>query len=386
MARPKLPGGVYQRADGKWVAQMRVDGRKVRRYASSERAANTLLKSMRDDPPTITPAAARGMTVAAYVQHWLDNDLQHQGLAPSTQAMYRSVGTSVVIAALGNVTMTAFTPSRVEAWLRKVDTLRTKPRTPKPTKANPKPQPIPGRPLSASTKRIAYNVLLKAMNTAVRDGLIASNPVMKVTRPKPGKAKAPVVQPDQADRALKGAEGVRIETLLWFVTWTGVRIGEALSLRWDDVDLNRGTATIRSGSIGSDRTKTGNVRSVTLIPEVVERLRTWKTDQTADRLKMGAGWANTETNYVFVTGAGLPMDPHNCRRDLQRILRAEGLPTARPWHALRHGLAARLLERGLPLQVVSAMLGHSSIRVTADIYGHVNPAVAQDVLVKALGR
>lgn len=385
MARPKLPGSVYQRADGKWVAQLRVDGRKVRKYASSERAANTLLKTMRDDPPTITPAAARGMTVAAYVQHWLDNDLQHQGLAPSTQAMYTSVGNSVVIAALGKVTMASFTPSQVEAWLRKVDTLRTKPRTPKPTKANPNPTPVPGRPLSASTKRIAYNVLLKAMNTAVRDGLIASNPVPEVSRPKPGKAKVPVVQPDQADRALVAAQGKRIETLLWFVTWTGVRIGEALALKWDDVDLGKATATIRAGSVGSDRTKTGRVRSVTLIPEVVQRLRDWKKAQTADRLKMGAGWANA-ANYVFVTGAGLPMDPHNCRRDLQRILRSEGLPTARPWHALRHGLAKRLLERGLPLQVVSAMLGHSSIRVTADTYGHVNPAVDQDALVKALGR
>lgn len=386
MARPKLPGSVYQRADGKWVAQLRVDGRKVRRYASSERAANDALKQMRSKPPKITPAAIRTVTVADYVSGWLAESLPHQGLAASTQAMYASVGMSVVIPALGTTRMATFTPSDVEAWLRKVDTLRTKPRKRRPTKANPDPKPEPGRLLSASTKRIAYGVLEKAMNTAVRDGLIESNPVKAVPRPKPGRPTVPVVQPDQADLALQGAAGRRIETLLWFVTWTGVRIGEALALRWEDVDFTRNTATIRSGAVGSDRTKTAaGTRSVTLIPEVVDRLKVWRTAQNTDRLKMGAGWANRD-GLVFVTGAGLPMDPHNCRRDLQSILRAQGLPTQRPWHSLRHGFATRLLQRGMPLQLVSAMLGHSSIRVTSDVYGHVNPAVDQDVLVEALGR
>jgi integrase len=386
MARPKLPGSVYQRADGKWVAQLRIDGRKVRRYASSERAAIELLKDMRAKPPKITPAAIRTMTVADYVAHWLEDSLAHQGLAESTQAMYTSVGRSVVIPALGSMRMATFDPSSVEAWLRKVDTLRTKPRTPRPTRKNPDPEPIPGHPLSASTKRIAYGVLEKALNTAVRDGLIESNPVKTVPRPKPGKPTVPVVAPDQADLALQGAQGKRIETLLWFVTWTGVRIGEALALRWEDVDFERATATIKAGAVGSDRTKTAaGTRSVTLIPEVVDRLKAWQKAQKADRLKMGSGWANTG-NLVFVTGAGLPMDPHNCRRDLQRILKDQGLPTERPWHSLRHGFATRLLQRGMPLQVVSAMLGHSSIRVTSDVYGHVNPAVDQDVLVAALGR
>ena len=385
MARPKLPGCVYQRGDGKWVAQLRVDGRKIRKYASSERAANELLKDMRATPPKVTAAAIRTMTVADWVARWLDESLPHQGLAESTQAMYRSLGASVVIPALGNARMATFDPSDVETWLQKVDTLRTKPRTPRATKKNPNPDPIPGRPLSASTKRLAYGVLEKALDTAARDGLIQTNPVRAVRRPKAAKTAVPVVAPDQAEIALEAAAGTRIETLLWFVTWTGVRIGEALALRWDDIDFDRATATIRAGSVGSDRTKTGAVRSVTLIPEVVDRLKDWRKAQRADRLKMGAGWAN-QNNLVFVTGTGHPMDPHNCRRDLQRILRSKDLPTERPWHSLRHGFASRLLQRGIPVQVVSAMLGHSSIRVTVDTYGHVNPAVDQHVLMDALGR
>lgn len=230
MARPRLPGGTYQRADGKWVAQLRIDGRKVRKYASSEAAAKALLREMRDKPPKITPANARGVTVASYVEQWLVESLPHQGLAESTQAMYAGTAKNSVIPALGTVKLATFTPSEGESWLRRLDTIKTKPQTPRKTRDNPNPKALPGHPLAASTKRIAFNVLTKALDTAVRDGLIDANPLREVKRPTAGKPKVPVVQPDQADLALAGAEGKRIATLLWFVTWTGVRIGEALAL------------------------------------------------------------------------------------------------------------------------------------------------------------
>jgi integrase len=374
-----------------WVAQIRYydeftgKSKQIRRRAKNRDEARELLKTLREANLTATPANASTLSAADYVRVWVRDSLPHQGLAASTQEMYASVAKSAVIPALGEVKLTGLTPTLAEEWLRRLDTLKTRPRTPRKTKANPDPKPIPGHPLAASTKRIAFNVLIKALDTAHRDGLIDDNPLRQVKRPTPGRPTVPVVEPDQAEKALKAAEGKRFETLLWFVTWTGVRLGEALALRWSDVDLNRSTATIRSGAVGSDRTKTGTVRSVTLIPEVVDRLKAWKRAQNRDRLQCGEGWANTE-GYVFVTGSGLPMDAHNVRRDLKALLVAEKLPSARPWHSLRHGLAKRLLERGMPLQQVSAMLGHSSIRVTADTYGHVNPVVDQDTLVKVLGR
>lgn len=383
--------GSYFHTNTGWVAQIRYydeftgKSKQVRRRAKNRDDAREILKKLREENLKATPATADVLTVAEYVSVWVRDSLPHQGLAASTQEMYASVAKSAVIPALGGVKLTSFTPPLAEEWLRRLDTLKTRDRRPKPTKKNPEPKPIPGHPLAASSKRIAFNVLVKALDTAQRDGLIEDNPLRQVKRPTPGKPQVPVVEPDQAEKALEAAEGKRLGTLLWFVTWTGARLGEALALRWDDVDLKRGTATIRAGAVGSDRTKTGPIRSVTLIPEVVDRLKVWKRQQNKDRMQCGSGWANTE-GYVFVTGSGHPMDAHNVRRDLKAILVAADLPSKRPWHSLRHGLAKRLLEQGMPLQVVSAMLGHSSIRVTADTYGHVNPAVDQDTLVKALGR
>lgn len=264
-------GSFFQTKSG-WVAQVRYydeftgKSKQVRRRAKNRDDAREVLKKLREENLQATPATADVLTVADYVRVWVRDSLAHQGLAASTQEMYASVARSAVIPSLGGVTLTSFTPSLAEEWLRRLDTLTTRDRHPRPTRKNPEPKPIAGHLLAASSKRIAFNVLVKVLDTAQRDGLIGDNPLRQVKRPTPGRPKVPVVEPDQAETALKAAEGKRIETLLWFVTWTGARLGEALALRWDDVDLKRGTATIRAGAVGSDRTKTGNIRSVTLIP------------------------------------------------------------------------------------------------------------------------
>ncbi len=163
-----------------------------------------------------------------------------------------------------------------------------------------------------------------------------------------------------------------------FIGLTGCRLGEALGLQWDDVDLARATAT-------TDRTKTGQVRTVPLVPEVVDALKLRRMVERTDKLAMGSGWQDG-TQLVFTTHEGRPMDPHNARRDFKAMLKRHDLSTVRPFHSLRHGLATRLLQRGIPMHVVSAILGHSSIKLTVDTYGHVEPVMHADELAEALGR
>ena len=189
----------------------------------------------------------------------------------------------------------------------------------------------------------------------------------------------------EVDQLLAAAHGTHHEPLIVFVANTGCRIGEALALRWDDVDLDNSTATIRRSSTTSETTKTAaGVRTVPLLPEVVAALKARRSQQRADRLKMGPGWADAE-GLVFTTGAGTPVDAHNARRSLRLVLRKAGLPTDRPWHTMRHSLATRLLNRGVPMPVVAQILGHASIRTTVDTYGHAEPAINAEALAQVMG-
>lgn len=118
-------------------------------------------------------------------------------------------------------------------------------------------------------------------------------------------------------------------------------------------------------------------RFIHLSPAADRLLRQVKRTQTEDRLSAGSAW--TQTGFVFTTDSGQPCDPRNALRALQTASRRAGL-TGVTLHTLRHSAASLMLVNGVSLKVVSGVLGHSSISVTGDIYGHVSPEVARDAL------
>jgi integrase len=156
---------------------------------------------------------------------------------------------------------------------------------------------------------------------------------------------------------------------------TGLRRGEALGLRWEDVDLKKGVVVVRrqlqrvgGELVANDVKTTKSRRAVNIAPPVVTMLRARKAAQAKDRLACREAWE--ETGYVFTTQIGTPLDPRNIQRDFQTICTKAGLGKWHP-HELRHSAASLMLAAGVPLQVVSDVLGHSSIRMTADVYGHI---------------
>jgi integrase len=175
----------------------------------------------------------------------------------------------------------------------------------------------------------------------------------------------------------------------------GLRRGEALGLAWDDVDLDAGALRVRRAlkrerdvKTGRSRLVLGDVktagsrRSLNVPTPMVDMLRGHRRRQAEERLAVGAEWQ--DSGLVFTTPIGTPIDPANFRHAFAALCKRAGLGHWHP-HELRHSAASIMLAQGVPLEVVSGVLGHSSIRMTKDVYGHIM-APQREAAAEAMGR
>jgi integrase len=161
-----------------------------------------------------------------------------------------------------------------------------------------------------------------------------------------------------------------------------MREGELLALTWDDVDLEHGSLLVRANlvltkeGIFREEVKTGTSRRRIALPSIaVEGLRRHRARQAQERLLLGGAWQVRD--LVFPNTIGGYFDANNWRAGwFYPLLRRAGLPRIRP-HDLRHTAATLLLARGVPVKVVSEMLGHANVGITLSIYGHVLPHMQQ---------
>jgi len=164
---------------------------------------------------------------------------------------------------------------------------------------------------------------------------------------------------------------------------TGLRRGEALALRWQDVDLTNGVLRVRGTLsrvdghlvIGEPKTERSR-RDVPLSPATVALLRSVKVSQAVERLKADSIWV--ETHHV-TTQIGTAVDPRNALRAISTAAKSSGMADV-GLHTLRHSFATHMLEAGVPLHTVSELLGHSSVAVTGDVYGHVSTEGARSAV------
>jgi integrase len=211
------------------------------------------------------------------------------------------------------------------------------------------------------------------LGTAEVWGYIEDNPVRKTRLPRRGpRPEKQVVTPDQL-RSLLERLPEPSKSLVWLLVLTGLRIGELLALRWQDVDLDAGVLRVRrtlyEGHFDEPKTRRSN-RSVPLGPKGVAVLSV-RQPATADRDAL-----------VFGTQKGTPLCRRNlANRQLVTTCRELGLEGIR-WHSLRHAHATLLDSAGTPLGTVQALLGHSSSEITRDVYMHSFPADARAAVEK----
>ena len=215
----------------------------------------------------------------------------------------------------------------------------------------------------------------------------ARNVARLVSSPRVPRAQVQPLSPAEVKRLLAAVRGHRLAALYTVAVAVGLRQGEALGLRWEDVNLEAGTISIRQALQRVDgrpmlaELKTERSRRTIKLPEVcATALLDHRERQERERDFLGEAWQD-ELGLVFTEADGSPLSRYAVTRRFQRILVEEGLPK-RPFHNLRHTSATLLLAQGIPLRVVMEILGHSQMATTSDLYAHVLPVLMADAAEK----
>jgi len=238
----------------------------------------------------------------------------------------------------------------------------------------------------AVTVRRIMTLLQTILNSAVRAELIGANPAQGADRPKLDKDPVNPWEPEQARIFLDRCAQHRLGPLFEIVILTGLRRGEITGLRWSDVDLvtrkitvrrNRVTANGRVLEQATTKTKAG-LRTVPMSDFAVATLLAWQLRQAQESEAAAEAWQTQ--GHVFTMADGRPLNPTYVTRLFHKF--SQDLPPL-TFHGLRHCAASLMLSSGADIAVVSKLMGHKSIAITADVYGHLVGTVATDTVNRA---
>ena len=351
-------GTVRQRPDRDlWEGRYWLDGRRKSVYGTTRREAQAKLRAALSAASAGIKPTPQRLTVAAYLTEWLDTSVKPRCRA-RTHESYQDTATRYIVPAIGRHPLAKLEPSHVAVMLADL-TAR-------------------GR-LSPTSVRYCYVVLRIALGRAYKQGLVARNVATLVDPPAKARQERHPLTAEQTRAFLASVSGDPREALYVTALSTGMRQGELLALRWQDVELDVGTVTVRhtlqQGTHTLAPTKTERSRRTLRLPaSAVTALRRHKVAQAEQRLGAGRRWQDGD--FVFATSHGTPLDARNVTRYFQAALESAGLPHQR-FHDLRHGYATLMLEAGEELAVVSRSLGHANLSTTADVYSHVTPAMRE---------
>jgi integrase len=338
-------------------AYVGLDGK--RRYVSgkTKEEARRNLRRARGDAERGLVFDADNLQVGEYLDRWLSDSVRDTVKA-TTFERYEQIARLHLKPSLGRVKLKGLTPAHVRGLYREKLEAGS----------------------SARTVRYMHTTLHKALKQAVMDGLIPRNATEAVTPPQSSREEMCPLTPEQAKPLLQVAHeaGDRLAALYVLAIHTGLRQGELLGLKWDDVNLEDGSLQVRrtlaitkNGPVLTPPKTTGSRRSVKLTSKAIEALKRHLERQLGEIDRIGSLWS--ENGLIFASEKGEPINRHNLtRRSFKPLLKRAGLPQIR-FHDLRHTCATLLLTRNVNVKIVSEMLGHSTIAITLDTYSHVLP-------------
>jgi integrase len=330
----------------------RDDGTRYRKkvYAKTRKNVLQKIRQLRKEQEHGISPNIKEETVKQYLLRWYQNP----SLRP-TSIDSRRVNIERIVPYIGGVKIRSLKPSQIQ---HVYDSL--------------------GERLSTSSVVQTHSLLRKALSDAVKEGTIIANPIDRV-----------INTPKVERKEMASLKQNEVSTLLhldneWQPLWTvligtGMRLGEALGLQWQSVDLDLGSLVIRrtlqkitGRGLVYQNPKTDKSRRTIFLPDLVlKAFKRHRTRQFEKRLQVAADWINED--LVFPNEWGKPLEPTRVNRALKKSLHAVGIKHHIRVHDLRHTSASLALRRGIAGKVVQEMLGHSNYSTTMDIYSHVDP-------------
>jgi integrase len=358
-------GTVYQRADGMWLGAVDLGwqgGKRQRKYVSAKTRREVVAK-MR---PLVRAAESGRLspTRTPKMSDWMQTFLTEvaaTAVRPSTLSRYEQELRLHILPDLGHLRVDKVQPHHLSSLYRRLL-----------------------ERLSPSSVRRVHALLHRSFNVALRWGYITVNPAQLVDAPPLPHHEIQPLSVSEARRFLTAAGDTTMHARWALAVTLGLRQGEVLGLKWDDVDLEHAVLRVRralqrqsGGELVLVQPKTSRSRrTVRLPPSIVESLRVHRQEQEARRDAAGNAWK--DTGLVFTTRTGGPVHPRNDYRAFRALLRKAGLRRIR-LHDLRHTAASLMLAKEVPARVVMEVLGHSQISLTMNTYSHVADESMQTV-------
>lgn len=349
MRAPVVPGELASLSSGSGPGDTLL-GRTRRRFWAA--------RDPEDDNPRLRTSP---LTVGTFLEGWL-TDVARVTVRPRTYVSYRYIVGLHLAPSLGHLALATLSPADVQAFLNAKAASGLSPRT------------------------VGYlrSVLRGALGHAERTDLVIRNVARLARPPRIPRGRVSPLTVEEVRTFLSAIAGDRLEALYAVAVGVGLRQGEILGLRWSDLDLERGTLTVRHALARIDsRLELVEPKSVTsqrVVPLpgfVRDALVAHRDRQAVEALPLRPAPPDAFADLVFVTTLGTPLDGITITRRFQRLLATAGLPRQR-FHDLRHACASLLLAQGVPARVVMEILGHSEISLTLNTYSHVMPSVGRE--------
>jgi len=380
-----MPGHLEKRSKSSWTIVVEagrdpVTGKRKRikkAFRGTKREAQKEMAKIIAQVEKGTYVEPSKLTFGEYLKNWIEN-YGRTNISATTFRRYKQIIYSRIVPYLGNVKLDKLRPIHLQKFYSYLTTCKR----------------LDGKEGTLSYDSIIYHhrVIHKALESAVTQQILPRNVADTVELPKKeiidnedSKENVMVLDENQVVKMLEAAKETPYYTLLFVAVRTGMRRAELLGLKWNNINFNEKTIDIKETLLYTPekgiyfkppKTKKSR-RKIDISDEVINVLRQHRKKQIENKLKLGQAYE--DYNLVFCQENGRPMHPDTPSSWFPNFLEKIGLPRLN-FHSLRHTHASLLLKAGVDIKIISERLGHSSVRITYDIYSHLMPGMQKQAV------